>query len=702
MREYQGSEIRNIAVVGHGGSGKTSLVDALAFVSGASKRHGSVADGTALTDTAPEELERAYSINLGCAYAEWMGSKINLLDTPGFLDFQGDALAGLAAADGALCVIGATSGVEVGTERMFREAVSRRDPVMFIVTMMDKEHADFDAIYQQIRQRLTAKVIPIEVPVGEGADFHGVVNLFDRKAHVYARGARSGAYEETDVPPELQPQFDRYYAELIETIAATDDTLLERYLNGEEISRDEAIAAMKDAMKRGELFPLFCASSTLNYGTRAVLSTIVELMPNAWEMEELHAFTGAEGDRTVEIHANDEAPFAAIVFKTQSEPHVGDVSLFRVLSGSVRNGDELYNVTRDAPEKLNHLAVMQGRDRVEVARLHAGDIGCVAKLRNTHTNDTLSTRAHPVRLPQIAFPDPLVELAIHPVNRADEEKLQLGLHRLHDEDPTFETHWNAETHETLVSGMGERHLEVALAKLKRKFGVSAELSKPRIAYRETIRMRAEGQGKHKKQSGGRGQFGDCWVRIMPTPRGDGIQFDDRIVGGAIPSKFIPAVERGINEAAERGVLAGFPLVDFRVELYDGSYHTVDSNEMSFKMAGIQAFKAVAPRCKPVLLEPLDEVEIITPESSLGDVLGDLSARRGHILGTEAPDDILGTRVRAVVPQSELHLYASALQSMTHGRASFHRHFRGYEEMPSEAAQRVVDEAARVQAEAGTH
>ena len=702
MREYRGSAIRNIAVVGHGASGKTTLVDALAFVSGSSRRHGNVADGTTLTDTAPEEIERGYSMNLGCAHAEWMDTKINLLDTPGFLDFQGDAVSGLAAADGALCVVSAAAGVEVGTERMFHDAVSRQDPVLFVVTMMDKEHADFDAIYQQIRQRLTAKVIPIEVPVGEGADFHGVVNLFDRKAHVYARGARSGAYEETDVPPELQPQFDRYYAELIETIAATDDTLLERYLNGEEISRDEAIAAMKDAMKRGELFPLFCASSTLNYGTRAVLSTIVELMPNAWEMEELHAFTGAEGDRTVEIHANDEAPFAAIVFKTQSEPHVGDVSLFRVLSGSVRNGDELYNVTRDAPEKLNHLAVMQGRDRVEVARLHAGDIGCVAKLRNTHTNDTLSTRAHPVRLPQIAFPDPLVELAIHPVNRADEEKLQLGLHRLHDEDPTFETHWNAETHETLVSGMGERHLEVALAKLKRKFGVSAELSKPRIAYRETIRMRAEGQGKHKKQSGGRGQFGDCWVRIMPTPRGDGIHFDDRIVGGAIPSKFIPAVERGINEAAERGVLAGFPLVDFRVELYDGSYHTVDSNEMSFKMAGIQAFKAVAPRCKPVLLEPLDEVEIITPEASLGDVLGDLSARRGHILGTEAPDDILGTRVRAVVPQSELHLYASALQSMTHGRASFHRHFRGYEEMPSEAAQRVVDEAARAQAEAATH
>lgn len=702
MREYTGSEIRNIAVVGHGGSGKTSLVDALAFVSGSSKRHGTIGDGSTLTDTAPEEIERGYSINLACAHAEWMGVKINLLDTPGFLDFQGEAIAGLAAADGALCVIGANTGVEVGTERMFREAVQRRDPVLFVVTMMDKEHADFDAIYQQIKTRLTAKVIPIEVPVGEGPSFHGIVNLFDRKAHVYARGSRSGAYVETDVPAEVQPQFDRYYSELIETIAATDDTLLERYLNGEEIGRDEAIAAMKEAMKQGELFPLFCVSSTLNYGTRAVLSTIVELMPSAYEMEELHAFAGAEGNRTVEIHAKDDAPFTAFVFKTQSEPHVGEVSVFRILSGSVANGDEVFNVTRNASEKLNHLAVAQGRERLEVPRLRAGDIGCVAKLKSTHTNDTLSTRAHPVRLPQIEFPEALVEMAIHAVNRADEEKLQAGLHRLHDEDPTFETHFNAETHETIVSGMGERHLDVALAKLKRKIGVTAELSRPRIAYRETIRLRAEGQGKHKKQSGGRGQFGDCWVRIAPAERGDGIQFEDRIVGGAIPSKFIPAVEKGIHEAAERGVLAGYPLVDFRVELYDGSYHAVDSNEMSFKMAGIQAFKSVAPKCKPVLLEPLDEVEILAPDESLGDVLGDLSARRGHILGTEVAGERAGTRVRAVVPQSELHLYASALQSMTHGRAHLRRHFRGYEEMPTDAAQRVVDEVAKEQGGATAH
>jgi len=703
MREYRGSEIRNIAVVGHGASGKTSLVDALAFVSGSSKRHGSINEGTTLTDSAPEEVERGYSINLGCAFAEWMDTKINLIDTPGFLDFQGDAVAGLAAADGALCVIGATSGVEVGTERMFQEAVSRGDPVLFVVTMMDKENANFDAIYEQIKSRLTNKVIPIEVPVGEGPDFHGIVNLFDKKAHVYARGTRTGAYEETDVPPEVQPQFDRYYAELIETIASTDDTLLERYLDGGEIGRDEAIRAMKDAMKRMELFPLFCVSSTHNYGTRAVLSTIVELMPNAYEMEEIHAFVGAEGDHTVEIHANDEAPFAALVFKTQSEPHVGDVSLFRVLSGSVASGDEVYNATRAGAEKLNHLSIMQGRERPEVARLHAGDIGCVAKLRNTHTNDTLSSRAHPVRLPQVAFPEALVQMAISPVNRADEEKLQSGLHRLHDEDPSFTSSWSAETHETLVTGLGERHLEVALAKLKRKFGVAAELRRPRIAYRETIRARAEGQGRHKKQSGGRGQFGDCWVRIAPAPRGDGVVFEDRIVGGSIPSKFIPAVEKGIHEAAERGVLAGYPLVDFKVELFDGSYHTVDSNEMSFKMAGILAFKTVAPKARPVLLEPLDEVEIVIPDDCLGDVLGDLSSRRAQILGTEsAAADLRGTRVRAIVPQAELHLYASALQSMTHGRARLRREFRGYEEMPGEAAQRVIQETAQEAQEATAH
>lgn len=699
MREYRGSEIRNIAVVGHGASGKTSLVDALAFVSGSSKRHGSVKDGTALTDYSHEEIERGFSINLGCAYAEWMDTKINLIDTPGFLDFQGDSVAGLAAADGALCVVNAHNGVEVGTERMFREAMRRKDPVLFVVSMMDKEHATFDATYSSIKERLTSKVIPVEIPAGEGPNFHGVLNLFTKKAHLYKKGSKTGQYEESDVPAEYRDQFDRYYQELIETVAATDDSLLERYLEGGEISRDEVVKAMKEAMKRMEIFPLFCVSSELNMGVQAVLSTIVELMPNAFEMEEVHGFKGAEGDHTVEIHCVDDGPFCAQIFKTISEPHVGDVSYFRIFSGAIANGAEVYNATRSGLEKLNHLSVSQGKERTEVERLHAGDIGCVAKLRNTHTNDTLSTKEHPVRLPLITLPEPLVQMAVHAPNRADEEKLQAGLHKLHDEDPTFEVHYNAETHETIVSGVGERHLDVTLSKLKRKFGVTAELTRPRIAYRETLKGKGDGQGRHKKQSGGRGQFGDCWVRFAPLPRGKGYVFEDQIVGGSIPRQFIPAVDRGIQEASQRGILAGFPLVDFKVELYDGSYHTVDSNEQSFKMAGILAFKAVAPKCKPVLLEPLDEVEVIVPDSYMGDVLGDLSGRRGQILGTDSVEDAAGamtgyTRIRAVVPQSELHLYASNLQSMTQGRATFARKFRGYEETPHEVAQKVITEHAK--------
>jgi elongation factor G len=688
MREYDSAGIRNIAVVGHGASGKTSLVDALCFAAGSSKRHGSVKDGTALTDHLPEEAERGYSIALGCAYAEWMESKINFIDTPGSLDFQGDALSGLVAADGALCVIGATSGVEVGTERMFRAAVARRDPVLFVVSMMDKEHADFDRVYADIKAQLTPRVIPVEIPIGAGADFRGVINLFTQKAYMYAPGAK-GEYAETDVPAECAEAFARYRQELIEAISASDDALLERYLDGGEIDRDAAIHGMSEAMKRMDLFPLFCVSSESMIGVRALLTELVQLMPNAYEMEEVHAFTGAEGDHTVEIHARDDQPFAALVFKTLSEPHVGEVSFFRVLAGAVANGQEVYNATRDVTEKLGHLSIPCGRERVEVDRLHAGDIGCVAKLRNTHTNDTLSTREHPVRLPSIAFPEPAVHFAVRAAARGEEEKLQAGLHRLHDEDPTIEVHYNPETHETIIGGLGERHLEVAMAVLRRKYGVQAELSKPRIAYRETITASAEGQGRHKKQTGGRGQFGDCWIRLSPMPRGEGYLFVDRIVGGVIPSRYIPAVDRGVQEAAARGVLAGFPMVDFRAECYDGSTHSVDSNEMAFKMAGILAFKAVAPKCRPVLLEPLDLLEITVPDRFLGDVLGDISSRRGNILGTDADGGY--SIVRAVIPQSELHLYATQLSSMTHGHGTFTRRFNGYEQVPPDAAQKVIAE-----------
>ena len=695
MREYKSQEIRNVAVVGHGASGKTSLVDALAFVSGSSKRHGTVKDGTTLTDTSQEEVERGYSISLGCAFAEWRDTKINLIDTPGFLDFQGDAIAGLTAADGALVTVSATSGVEVGTERMFRAALARKDPVLFVVAMMDKEHADFDRAYESIKSNLTNKVVPVEIPIGAGpGGFKGIINLFTKKAHTFAPGTKAGEFTESEIPASEQARFEKYHQELVETIAATDDALLERYLGGEQFSDDEELTAMKEAMKRADLFPLLCCSSQLTYGTRTVLDFLVQLMPSAHEMEELHAFTGRVGDQTLEIHPDEKAPFTALVFKTTAEQHVGNVSFFRTFRGTVANGQEVYNATRDGAEKMTHLSVPLGKDRVEVPRLYPGDIGCVAKLHNTHTNDTLSTKAQPLRMPAIEFPLTFVSFAVRATSRNDEEKLQQGMHRLHDEDPTFQTHYNAETHETIVEGLGERHIEVAMARLSRQFAVKAELSAPRIAYRETITAKAEGQGRHKKQSGGRGQFGDCWVRLKPAPRGSGYKFEDEIVGGAIPRNYIPAVDKGIQEAATRGILSRHPVVDFIAECYDGSYHSVDSNEASFKMAGILGFKSVAAKCKPALLEPIDLVEIVTPDAYLGDVMGDLNSRRGHILGTEAAADGLGTRVRATMPQAELHLYGTKLSSLTHGRGLFSHKFKSYEFAPPDHAKKVIDAAAK--------
>lgn len=687
MRVYKTGELRNVAVLGHGACGKTSLVDCLAFVAGSSKRHGSVKDGTALTDYTPDEIEHKYSINLALGVAEWMDTKLNLIDTPGYLDFTGDALAGVWAADAGLVVLAGSAGVEVGTEKVWEYCERRSLPRILFVSMMDKEHADFERVYNQVKDRLTAKVVPVEIPVGEGPAFHGIINLFSKKCHMYKKGTKAGEYDEVDVPAEYQDRFEKYSQALIESIAATDDTLLERYLGGEEIGRDEAIAAMKAGVLKGEIFPLFCGSAELTYGARALLSKLVELFPSPAECPPVDGEIWGNPQRVV-VKPEDTAPLVARVFKTISEPHVGDVSYFRILSGMVKNGQDVFNAPRQAVEKLNHLCVAQGKERTEVAELHAGDIGCVAKLRDTHTNDTLSNKDHPIVLPKIPFPEPIVSAGIDVKQRGEEDKLSTGLHKLHEEDPTFRHEYNAELGQTLIRGLGERHIEIVVGRLARKFGVHAQLTKPKVAYRETLRGRSEGQGKHKKQSGGRGQYGDCWIRLAPLPRGSGLVFEDKIVGGVIPRQYIPAVERGVQEAAARGPIAGYPVVDFKVELYDGSYHDVDSNEQSFKMAGILAFRNVSPGAKPVLLEPILEVDVWTPDEQLGAVMGDLSSRRGKILGSE-PDGKL-TKVKAHVPEAELDKYATTLHSMTHGRGTFHAAFFTYEQAPPEIASKIAE------------
>jgi len=688
VKVYTGDVIRNVAVVGHGASGKTSLVDALAFVAGSSTRHGSVLQGTALTDYTPDEIERQYSISLALAHAEWKGVKINLIDTPGYLDFIGDALAGIYAADTALIVVSATAGVEVGTEKTWEFAAKRGIPRLFFLSLLDKENADFEKVYKDIKEHLTPNVVPIEVPVGEGPDFHGIINLFSQRCHLYKKGTKKGEYQEVDIPEEYQAKFEKYSQELIETIATTSDELLERYLGGEEIPREEAIAAMKAGMARGELFPLLCGSAEQTYGMQALLAKLTELVPAPTERGPTVAEQWGSA-QPVELDASDKSPFVAQVFKTVSEPHVGDVSYFRVYSGSVANGTEVYNAPRSAIEKLNHLSVAQGKDRTEIPILHVGDLGAVAKLKDTHTNDTLSTQAKPVVLSKIPFPKPLTVLSVEVKQRGEEDKLSMGLQKLHEEDPTFHHEYNAELRQTLIGGLGERHLEVVVGRLQRKYGVHAELGRPGIAYRETFKGKAEGQGRHKKQTGGRGQFGDCWIRIAPLPRGKGYEFVDKIKGGVIPSKYVPAVDKGVVESAERGIIAGYPVVDFQVECYDGSYHDVDSNEQSFKMAGIQAFRNVASKAKPILLEPILEVQIWTPDDNLGEVMGDLSSRRGQILGSQGDGRL--TKVSAYVPEAEMYRYATTLHSITHGRGDFRWELSSYQEVPAEIAEKIREE-----------
>lgn len=692
---YRTADIRNVVLFGHGGSGKTTLTDAICYIAGSTSRKGSVEAGNALTDFTPEEVDHGISINLAVAHARVLDAKVNLIDTPGYLDFFGEVMAGIRVADGGVAVVDAPTGVSVGTERAWAACEERGIPRMVFVSMMDRENASFEKTFQEIKEALSPAAIPVEVPIGSGEDFRGIVNLFSRKAHIYDAASDRGDYQRTEIPEELNEGVERYRTELIETIATTDDDLLEAYLEGEELDRDRILGALSGAMRRGELFPVFCGSGASARGVHALARKIVELFPSPagagpWLAED------DSGD-PVEVAASDDAPAAALVFKTTSEPHVGDLSFFRVFGGSLANGRSLYNPGRASGERISHLSIPNGASRLEVERLHAGDIGVVAKLRDTHTGDTLCEDGRRFTLPGIAWPEPDISLAVTAASRADEDKLANGLSKLHEEDPTFRSGFDPELGQTIARGLGELHLTVCLEKLTRKYGVRVETEEPRIPYRETITLVAEGQGRHKKQTGGRGQFGECWVRLRPLPRGSGYEFVDSIKGGVIPSKFIPAVDKGIQEAAKRGVLAGYPLVDFQAEVYDGSHHSVDSSDQAFKVAGSLAFQNVARRARPVLLEPVAEIEVETPERYMGEVIGDLNGRRGRILGMESK----GSRqvVRAHVPVAELYKYSAALRSLTHGEGVHRRSFHGYEETPPHVAEKVIAETRETAAAA---
>ena len=686
VKEYVTDKIRNVVVLGHGGTGKTTLIDALCFTSGSSQRKGNVSEGHALTMYTEEEANHGISLQCTPAFAEYAGHKINLLDTPGFIDFVGEMLAAIRVADSAIIVVNATSGVEVGTETVWEHAESRGIPRLFFVSMMDKEHASFDRVYQDIKSRMTEKVVPVEIPIGEGPDFRGIINLFSGRAHIYRAGTETGEYDETDIPEDLQTKFDDWETELQETLATTDERLLEQYLEGEKITREEAIEAMALGVARGEVIPLFCGSAEQSYGMKALLKKIVELCPSPAETGgELAQRVGAEEE--VLLSASDDDTFSALIYKTAAEPHVGELSHFRITSGSVSNGQEVKNGERGGTVKLNHLSVPMGRDRIEVSKLHAGDLGVVAKLKAAHTNDTLCDMSRPVVLEKIEFPDPEIAVAIRGRTRGDEDKLGEVLPKLHEEDPTFWAKFDPELHQTIVRGIGELHLTVQMERMQRKYGVGVEMEQPKIGYRETITKEAEGRGRHKKQSGGRGQFGDCWIRLRPRPPGQGYEFVNKIKGGVIPTKFVPSVNRGIVEAAQRGILAGFPCVDFEAECYDGSYHSVDSSDIAFKLAGSTAFKNVAGKCRPVILEPIIEVTVTTPDNYVGDIMSDMNQRRGKVLGMEPSGG--RTTVKALVPEAELYKYSTSLRAITQGRAHHSRNFSGYESVPEHEVPRVI-------------
>lgn len=686
-KSFKTEQIRNVVVLGHGGSGKTTLIDALCFAAGTSKRRGRVGDGNALTMTTPEETAHGMSMQLTVAHAVWEGTKINLLDTPGYMDFVGEAVAAVRVADAALVAVTAQSGVEVGTEMVWKLCDQRELPRAVFISMMDKQHADFGKALNDVKEMLAPGALPVELPIGRGDDFRGVVDLFTRKAHLFKEGTISGEYDEAPVPDEMADQVEDWSTELMETLATTDEELLDRYLEGDEIPPEEAATIMAKAMAQGEVTPVFCGAAERSFGVRNLAEKLVALAPHPGQTE-IEAV--GPDDEAVALRPADEEVATALVFKTSAEPHVGELSLFRVFSGMVANGTDLSNTARGASERLNHLAVPMAKERVEVEALHAGDIGVVAKLKSTHTNDTLATVGSEVSLAGVAFPKPDISVAVRGAARADEDKLGEALSRLHQEDPTFYAEFNPELRQTIARGMGELHLGVQFERMKRKYGVSVETEQPRIAYRETITAVAEGQGRFKKQTGGRGQFGDCWVRLRPRGRGEGYEFANSIKGGVIPSKYVPSVDRGIQEAAAKGVVAGYPMVDFEAECYDGSYHSVDSSDIAFKVAGSYAFKAVAEKARPVLLEPIVEVTVTAPDEYLGDVMGDLNSRSAKVLGMEPSAG--RTVIRAEAAQAELYKYASALRSITQGRGHHTRKHLGYDVVPAARAAKIKEEA----------
>jgi len=696
LKEFATQHIRNVALVAHHGVGKTSLAEAMLFLAKATSRLGRVGDGTTVLDYAPDEVHRQITINLGLAQFEWSGHKVNLIDTPGFPDFVGDVYAALAAADSAILILRANAGAEVGTEVVWEILKKQKTPTLMVVNMMDKEHADFMGALRSSHDRLGANAVPVQLPIGQADQFKGIVDLIENKAFEFHGKGVDEKSQEVPIPDSMQSAVTEARAKLMEEAATGDEDLMEKFLNSGELSAAEIRKGLCERVVLGDLLPAFCCSAFNNHGVKEVLDEVVDVLPSPLEIKPLK---GRLASGEVECKPDAAEPVAALVFKTLSEQHLGDLSMIRVYSGRIQQGRELMNTGRGRSEKLGSLYHLVGKDRSECLAGVAGDIVAAVKLKETHTADTLADKARPVVMPPPAFPGPVTAEALHAKNKGDEEKVAQGLARLHEEDPTFRKAFEPSTKETLVYGMGDLQLEVMVDRLKKRFGVEVVLSKPRIPYRETIKAKAQDEYRHKKQTGGRGQFGEVHLKLEPRRRGEGFEFADEVKGGVIPNQFIPAVEKGVVAGMDRGPLAGFPVVDGRGAVFFGKHHDVDSSEMAFKIAAETCFHQAMLKASPVMLEPIDELTVRIPEEFLGDVMGDLSSKRGKILGTEA--DGRHQVVRALVPQAELYKYATHLRSITQGRGMHAAKLANYEEVPRELTDRIVA-AARAEREAAAH
>jgi elongation factor G len=683
MKVYDASSIRNIALVGHSGSGKTQLTSAVLVDAGMINRFGKVDDGTTVTDFDEEEIARKHTLSASLAYAEWNKHKINLIDTPGIGNFLSDARAALHVADGALVVVDAVAGVMVQTEKVWEAADELGLPRMVVLNRLDRERASLQRALQSLHEACNRTVTPIQLPIGEEKSFRGIVDLVSKKAFMF-QADEAGKFTEAPVPADMTAAVDTARDALIEMVAEADERLMEKFFEAGTLTDDELTAGLRAATITGKIFPLVCTSALQNIGVQPMLDAILTCLPSPAE----RPFKGVDKSGGEVLRAADEkAPLSVFVWKTIADPFAGRITMFRVISGALKSDSTVYNKTRDAQERLGSLVLLQGKTQTTVPEIKAGDLGAVAKLKETLTNDTLGDKADPVTFPGIKFPEPVLSYAIEPKSRGDEDKISTAMHRLEEEDPTIRYSRDSQTKELLLSGQGQLHIEVTVAKLKRRFGVDVNLKPPRIPYRETIKASTEAHGRHKKQTGGHGQFGDCKIKVEPLPRGAEFEFVDDIFGGAIPRQFIPAVEKGIQEARVRGFLAGYPVVDFKVTLYDGSYHDVDSNELSFKLAGSLAFKEAMTHARPTILEPIMNVEVYAPSDFAGDLMGDLNGRRGRIGGMDTRGQT--TIIKAQVPMAEMLTYEQHLTSATGGRGSYHMEYSHYDEVPAHLQNKII-------------